>query len=216
MLLPRPVDRSHTSFPHSPDLRFFCKETEVRNSTASLRQSVGRGLRVLNVGGRHGEQNHWFPEDSTVVVLDLPGSSRIANSITGDICAEAIAVEDEYDVVFSHEVFEHLYRPWIAARHCLRLCRPGGLNIHIAPFSWRYHPVPLDCFRYSHSGFESLFQQLGEVDILVSGYDITDRRGGAATQHGFWDNGRDHPPADQVGGWLENWDTILIVRRPTA
>lgn len=204
------MPNSGQALPYSPDIRFFNKEVEVKQSTVSLRKRLDRPLRILNVGGRHGEQNSWFPEDSTVVVLDLPGASNLERVLVADICDEALTIDDQFDIVFSHEVFEHLSKPWIASRNCIKFCRVGGLNIHIAPFAWRYHPVPLDCFRYSHTGFESLFTQDNNIRVLVSGYDISDRRGGRARQHGFWRDWRDFPPADALGGWLENWDALIV------
>jgi hypothetical protein len=209
----RPTNGIYNDYLVSPDLKFCKKEELVRDNVDKLRSSLDRPLQILNIGGRNGEQNHWFPLDSEVTILELPGASIEKRALLADICSNALNINNQFDICFSHEVFEHLQQPWVAAVNCLNLCKIGGLNIHIAPFAWRYHPVPFDCFRYTHKGFESLFSQLNNVNIIYSGYDISARRGSIRGQYGFWNNGRDFPPSDELGGWLENWDTILVALR---
>jgi hypothetical protein len=81
----------------------------------------------------------------------------------------------------------------------------------MAPFSWRYHPVPLDCFRYTHTGLAYLFERTGQVETRLSGYDISNRRKNA--MGGKVANGLDIPPKDHLGGWREHWLTIYVGRK---
>jgi len=137
--------------------------------------------------------------------------------LVGDVCSETFTEGlpqfwDFFDVIYSNNVFEHLRRPWIAARNLLQLLAPGGICITIAPFALRYHESPADYFRYSHTGLVALFEDTGEVDVLVSGYDTNGRRNdwqgcGAA---------RDIVPVDSLGAWRENWFTVAIVRKIAA
>ena len=39
-----------------------------------------------------------------------------------------------------------------------------------APFSWRYHAVPFDAYRYTHTGAQYLFERLGGMVKVFSGY----------------------------------------------
>ena len=48
--------------------------------------------------------------------------------------------------------------------------------ITIAPFAWRYHPVPVDYFRYSHDGLSFLFERTNKIERVISGYDLSGRR----------------------------------------
>lgn len=90
----------------------------------------------------------------------------------GDI-SHCLQIPDEsYDIVYSHNVFEHITTPWLAAEQCIRINKKAGLNIHIAPFVYDYHECPGDYFRYTPSGFKSLFEYHGNVDELVSGFNI--------------------------------------------
>ena len=68
--------------------------------------------------------------------------------IYGDICDCPQIPDESYDIVFSTSVFEHIKEPWKAAKECVRITKKGGINVHLTLFSWRYHPVPVDCFVY--------------------------------------------------------------------
>lgn len=116
-----------------------------------------------------------------------------------------------FDVIYSNNVFEHLRRPWIAAQNIYAMLRPSGICITIAPFSIRYHAVPDDFFRYSHTGIVSLFEDAGPIKVHISGYDITGRRND-------WQGGgqaQDIVPIDEMGAWRENWFTITIIEKVT-
>lgn len=90
----------------------------------------------------------------------------------------------------------------------MRICKEGGLLICLAPFSWRYHPTPVDNFRYTHNGLKYLFERTGDVKTLLAGYDISNRRKNA--KGGKISGGLDIVPTDDLGGWREHWLTIFI------
>ena len=48
--------------------------------------------------------------------------------------------------------------------------------ITVAPFSTRYHSVPDDYFRHTHTAIESLFSDYSDYEVLKTGYDIQGRR----------------------------------------
>ena len=111
--------------------------------------------------------------------------------------------------MYSNNVFEHLRRPWTAARNAVWLLAPGGICITIAPFAIRYHESPVDYFRYTHSGLAALFEDAGPVRTLLSGYDISGRRNdwqGQGATH-------DVCPEDRFGAWRENWFVVTVVEK---
>jgi SAM-dependent methyltransferase len=143
----------------------------------------------------------WFDERFSYTGID----------VEHDICDPAFSAfaEASFDVVYSNNVFEHLRKPWIAAANVLRLLKPGGLCITIAPFSQRYHAVPGDYFRYTHTGLAALFEDAGPVKVLVSGYDIKGRRID-------WQGSGKHDdivPIDELGAWRETWFAVCIVEK---
>ena len=90
-----------------------------------------------------------------------------------------------------------------------KLLKPGGMVITIAPFSIRYHECPSDFFRFTHKGLEQLFNNAGNFETLISGYDITGRRNNWQGT-GF---GNDIVPVDKFGAWRENWFVVNISKK---
>ena len=208
------------------------KEQAARDHIFSL---PGERLRFLDVGARDGRlhyllgirKNHESDEEMyrankarfdtkfDYFGLDLDPAGEDENVLSGDICADDFVdahahFRGTFDVAYSNNVFEHLRRPWVAARNILALLKPGGSCITIAPFSLRYHESPEDHFRYTHSGLVALFEEHEPVEVLLSGYDLTGRRNnwqGLGTAN-------DIVPVDEFGAWRENWFAIAIVRKP--
>jgi len=114
-----------------------------------------------------------------------------------------------FDLVYSNNVFEHLSNPFIAVQNIEKLLKPGGIVITIAPFSIRYHECPSDYFRFTHKGLEQLFNDAGNFETLVSGYDIIGRRNN-------WQGdglANDIVPLDKFGAWRENWFVLNISKK---
>ena len=137
-----------------------------------------------------------------------------AGATAGDICSDNLLDELDdwaasFDVVYSNNVFEHLRRPWVAARNVVGLLKPGGIAITVTQFAIRYHAVPHDYFRYSHEGIAALFEDAG-AKVIRCGYDLTGRRNnwqGRGTAD-------DIVPVDEFGAWRENWFVFCAAERP--
>lgn len=208
----------------------LAKEEVAREHIFSL---PGEGLTFLDVGARDGRLDYLlgihrnldfdpamyernlaaFRRKFRYYGVDLEPTDD-AQVLVGDVCSESFADDfpsfrDFFDVIYSNNVFEHLRRPWIAARNLVKLLAPGGICITIAPFALRYHESPADYFRYTHAGLAALFEDAGDVEVLVSGYDTTGRRNN-------WQGcgqANDIVPLDSLGAWRENWFTVTIVRK---
>jgi SAM-dependent methyltransferase len=89
---------------------------------------------------------------------------------------DAFPVKDEsFDVVFHTEVLEHVENPDVFMRNCWRALRPGGRMFFSVPFSYRYHYIPYDYYRYTPSSLKSLCERAGFSDIAIQpqGTDVT-------------------------------------------
>lgn len=193
----------------------------------------GEQLNFLDVGGGDGELTYLlgitenlrfdkqmyeanrarFAEKYRYYGVDL-ATGENPRMLSGDVCDERFSdtysqFRGFFDVVYSNNVFEHLRRPWIAARNLLAMLRPNGICITVAPFSLRYHEVPGDYFRYTHTGLPALFADAGPIRILSSGYDTTGRRN---NWQGLGDY-NDTCPVDRFGAWRENWFVITVVEK---
>lgn len=158
--------------------------------------------RFLDIGARRGERA-FFADGFAYSGMDIRPAGP--NVVVGDICACPEIPDNSYDVTFSLDVFEHLQRPWDAAKECARITKPGGLLIHRTLFAYRYHPNPIDYWRFTSQALEYLFTQNGDVETLTKGYELVGRR---ADRRG---NGlRDRPPIDYLGGFRENWRVLYI------
>ena len=89
-----------------------------------------------------------------------------------DICADRM--DRQFDVIIADNVFEHLKYPYRAARNVFAMLRPGGHFICITPFLIRYHPIPIDCTRWTETGLLHFLEE--------AGFDPD------ATQTGSWGN----------------------------
>ncbi|MBV5263915.1 class I SAM-dependent methyltransferase [Pinisolibacter sp. B13] len=159
----------------------------------------------LDVGARRSERAG-FAEGYDYHAMDI--APRAGTVLVGDICACPQIPDDSFDVVFSMDVFEHVREPWEAARECIRITKPGGLMIHRTLFAYRYHPSPVDYWRYSAQGLEYLFTRTGRATTVVKGYDLTRRRADHRGSHAS-----NKPPIDHLGGFRENWRVLWIGRK---
>ena len=193
----------------SPHIKIVSRN-DAFDFIAQYRAAHVGDLTFLDVGGRHGEWKN-VACNYNYSVLDLDPTASGTGLIVGDICSCSQIASETYDVVFSNNLLEHVREPWLAAEECVRITKVGGLLIHIAPFSWRYHPFPEDHYRFSHSGLAYLFERTKQVDTLMSGYDISKRR--ANSRGGKVIGNLDVPPIDELGGWRENWLTIYVAKK---
>lgn len=193
----------------SPDIDVYANserdiEAALREFLAARPAGAPRPT-FLDVGARRGERDH-FAEGFEYFGLDLEPAA--ANIVQGDICDCPDIPDASYDVVFSLDVFEHLQRPWDAAAECVRITKPGGLLIHRTLFAYRYHPSPIDYWRFTSQALEYLFTRDDAVETLTKGYELLHRR---ADRRGNGD--RDRPPIDYLGGFRENWRVLYIGRK---
>lgn len=71
-----------------------------------------------------------------------------------------------FDLVYSHQVLEHVPKPWRAAAELVRVVRPGGLGIHTTCAANPRHGLPEfnDYYRFLPDGLGELFDG---VEVLV-------------------------------------------------
>lgn len=74
--------------------------------------------------------------------------------------------DDEYDIVVSGQVIEHVHKIWVWLKEIKRVLRKGGLIITINPVSWPYHEAPVDCWRIYPEGIRALADELGLEVVL--------------------------------------------------
>lgn len=69
--------------------------------------------------------------------------------------------ENEFDSVFSSEVFEHVFNLDEILEELRRVLKPGGKMLITLPFVWDEHEIPYDFARYTSFGITHILQQKG-------------------------------------------------------
>lgn len=168
-------------------------------------------LSFMDVGGRNSEYECFARGFDKYNVLEVDKNAKGKNLIYGDICSCSTVPDNSYDIVFSRDVFEHIKEPWLAAEECVRITKNGGLNLHITLFSWRWHPCPVDMYRYTHQGLSFLFERTKKMDILFAGYDLNQRRNNLG--RGKMKDKIDAVPHDDMDGFRENWRVVFVGKK---
>jgi len=63
---------------------------------------------------------------------------------------------DSIDIIISGQVFEHVEFFWLLFEEMVRVLKPDGLIILIAPSSGPIHQYPVDCYRFYPDSFRAL------------------------------------------------------------
>ncbi len=131
---------------------------------------------VLEVGtlqsipGRSTHSKHQFPEvaDANYVRLDIAKDCDV--DFVGDIHSLPSEWNSRFDCFIAEAVFEHLERPWIAAKEVSRVLAPGG-TFHIATHQcFPIHGYPSDFFRFSKEALRLILEDAG-LHVEVSQYE---------------------------------------------
>jgi SAM-dependent methyltransferase len=86
-----------------------------------------------------------------------------------DICMEndfEIPLESgSVDLVISGQCLEHCRNPFRLVAEAVRILKPNGLILLVAPFIFFEHKEPRDCFRFLPDGMEAIFEECG-IDMI--------------------------------------------------
>ncbi len=85
-----------------------------------------------------------------------------------DICRDRTA--RSYDLVIAEQVFEHLRRPDRALANIFGMLRRGGVLVVTTPFLIKYHPEPLDLWRWTPVGMRALLEDAGFTVTAAEGW----------------------------------------------
>lgn len=157
------------------------------------------GAEIVEVGGSIGENFSERLPNASYLNLDLEEGSVPDKTIVCDITKKIPLRSNSVNFIYSNNCFEHVNAPWLAARELVRILKPGGYIFVSVPWAWRYHPVPIDYWRFSPDALVYLFNG---VTPLQTGFNVAYRRDDMS---GFWPNKMDSVPRDQFGGFRENW-----------
>jgi len=152
---------------------------ELMNELMQKHVPMNEPLNVLDVGSLnvHPKRTH----NTTYRVLMRPGWYYTGMDLSAGPNVDYVArapydwaiSSQTIDVVISGQCLEHVEAPWKWMPEVVRVLKPGGLAIIIAPWSWGVHRRPVDCWRVLPDGLTFLFVE-NAMKVLECGIRIRD------------------------------------------
>jgi SAM-dependent methyltransferase len=154
------------------DATHWVRVVAYRECTDWINELDPRSLDTLEIAPGH----YW---------RTLPFKSyKTADYPAFDVCKDVLP--DRFDLIIADQVFEHVHRPWAAARNVHQMLRPGGHFLCLVPFLLKVHGYPDDCTRWTENGLRHL--------LIDAGF------GESAIRSGTWGN-RSCAVANFRHGW---------------
>ena len=126
---------------------------------------VEPGLEVLDCGAGIGEPHHQTYRE----IVDSLGMEYTGTDIAAGRNVDRVAdiydlpYKQEFDIVISGQLLEHLQQPDVAVKNMHKALKPGGHIILIAPFVYGEHRYPIDCWRFLPDGMRFLLRDFKDV-----------------------------------------------------
>jgi SAM-dependent methyltransferase len=126
-----------------------------------LAASRGRSLEILDFGSQTVDDQprsyrELFDDPSwTYRGLDIEAGANV-DVVVADPYEWSEIGDDAVDLVVSGQAFEHVEYFWASMFEIVRVLRPGGLAVIIAPSTGFEHRYPVDCWRFYRDGFVAL------------------------------------------------------------
>lgn len=120
--------------------------------------------KVLDIGSY--DVNGCFKDlfrKGTYTGLDMRAGPNV-DLVPNDIYKWTEIPDKSYDLVISGCCLEHIEAPWLTMKEIDRVC--SGHTIHIAPWLWRIHPYPQDCWRILPDGMKYMLTKWCNFDLL--------------------------------------------------
>ena len=123
-------------------------------------------MRILEIGPNDFPSSYQKLAPASVKweTLDIYDSDKLTYSSAQEY---AFPIEDnQYDMVISGQVMEHVKKIWLWIKEIERVCKPGGMVATISPVSWPYHEAPVDCWRIYPEGMKALLEDTS-LEIII-------------------------------------------------
>lgn len=134
---------------------------------------LGKPLSVLDVGAMHknGSYKELF-KDYRYVGMDVEEGKNV-DVVCPKLYHWDEIVDGSFDAVISGQCLEHVPMPWRWIQEVNRVVKKGGIIIILAPWQWKPHYYPVDCWRWLPDGATGLFEDFG-FEMLETGMSDND------------------------------------------
>lgn len=201
------------------DVMSFTKHKSIGNAEKIMQAELEhwskaqspRKFRLLDVGGGDGVNINSFLGRSAslfdIYLLDIENSGSERTIVLDITKPFPEQYRGFFDVIYSYNSLEHFCDPITASANIHGMLKEGGLCLIHTVFSWRYHPVPKDYYRFTDDALKYLFSERHGLKCIQCGYDISRRRENITG--GYFED-KDIPPVDYLGGFRENWGVYFV------
>ena len=136
-------------------------ESSYKYMQTFLSDYLRSGHKVLDVGSRRVLGHKTYREIATALSGVEYTGLDIVSGINVDIVVEPyswdILPDNNFDIVISGQAFEHIEFPWLTMEEIARVIKTNGVICIITPAcDYKYHPYPIDTFRYMKDGYTAL------------------------------------------------------------
>ena len=139
-------------------------------------ETLGPMSEIIEVGTRQwveGAETHLRDCFPTVpreryVMVDIAAGTDV--DVVADLHDLPADWSGRFDALVASAVFEHLQRPWVAAREVARVLKPGGRCYIATHQTYPLHGFPSDFFRFSTEALSLIFTDAG-LEVLEVAYE---------------------------------------------
>ncbi|MBV9065401.1 MAG: class I SAM-dependent methyltransferase [Methylobacteriaceae bacterium] len=148
----------------APHDRFVARARQVRPDARVLEVGTKQSIegRVTHVHG-HFE----LVPRANYTMADVEAGNDV--DVIADLHSLPVEWTNRFAAVVAISVFEHLERPWIAAREIARVLKPGGFCFIATHQTFPLHGYPSDFFRFSKEALTLIFEDAG-LNVAEAGY----------------------------------------------
>ncbi|CRF35760.1 type 11 methyltransferase [Brachyspira suanatina] len=149
------------------------KKVNHSNFTAYLKDTFNKkGMRILEIGSRV-VTGYCFRNDfnnAEYIGFDYHNGENV--DIVGDAhkLSSYFNKDEQFDLIFSSAVFEHLAMPWKVAEEISKLLKIGGTVFIETHFSFSSHERPWHFFQFSDMALKSLFSPALGFECIEAGF----------------------------------------------
>jgi SAM-dependent methyltransferase len=155
---------------------------------------------LQSVSGRSTHHRAGFPQlaENDYVKLDLRPGPDV--DVVGDLHALPNDWTGQFECFIAIAVWEHLERPWIAAKEVARILAPGGFFLISTHQCFPIHGYPRDFFRFSREALKLIIEDAG---LSISACEYRHRCMIVPPN--------DVVPQADVGDWNSTWPSYVLV-----
>jgi len=128
----------------------WCRQVMNVDVEARVKKMPYKNLKVLEISGKEWK-DFGFESYKSLAFPDF------------DICKQV--TDEQFDLIIASQVFEHIEDPEAAAENILKMLTPGGTFLITVPFMIKYHPSPLDMWRWTRQALKFFLEKRGYTNV---------------------------------------------------